>query len=86
MSAAGYSLTPCPSPLIYVDAELLDDELGVTLCFMTLSYYFLRAYASFRATILQREDITKPIRLVYRLEQVFDTQSKGVGYLMKPLE
>ena len=30
--------------------------------------------------------ISKPIRLVYRLEKVFDTQVKGIGYLMKPQE
>lgn len=37
------------------------------------SYKVFRAHASFRATIWQRESITKSIRLVYRLEKVFDT-------------
>ena len=32
---------------------------------------------------MQREGITKPIRLVYRLEKVFDIQFKGVGYLVE---
>ena len=43
----------------------------------------MNAHASFRATDLQHESITKPIRLVYRLEKVFDTQSEGIGYLME---
>ena len=41
---------------------------------------------NFRTTNLRCGSITKPIRLVYRLEKVFDTQVKGFGYLMKPQE
>jgi len=35
---------------------------------------------------LQRESITKPIRLVDRLKEVFYTQSESIGYLMKTLK
>ncbi len=35
---------------------------------------------------MQRESITKPIRLADGLKEVFYTQSEGIGYLMKTFE
>ena len=43
----------------------------------------MKVHASFRATNSWHESITKHIGLVYRLEKVFDTQSKGIGYLVE---
>ena len=50
------------------------------------SYAKKRTHASFRATNLQRESITKPIRLVDGIKEVFYTQSEGIGYLMQTLQ
>ena len=50
------------------------------------SYNKKRAHASFRATNLQRDDITKPISLVDGIKEVFYTQSEGVGYLVQARE
>ena len=53
---------------------------------MGLSYEETGRQENFRTTNMPCGSITKPIRLVYRLEKVFDTQVKGIGYLMKPQE
>ena len=54
--------------------------------FLGLSYEETGRQENFRTTNMPCGSITKPIRLVYRLEKVFDTHVKGIGYLMKPQE
>ena len=56
---------------------------SVPLCEIHLrSYLFFRAHASFRATKLWCESITKRISLADGGKEVFYTQTKGVGYLV----
>ena len=49
---------------------------------MTLSYYFLRAYASFRTTTFRRSAKLSTVRLHLLIEEVADTHFKRIRDLM----
>ena len=69
--------------LISHPSPLTSYHLPLTSKLRQQSYEDIQGHANFRATNLRRESITKPIRLADRLEKVFDTQSKSIGYLVE---